>query len=46
VNAIVMGDFKNIMGVGSTHKVVGPFGLGKEKREARCSSTSASNMIW
>jgi hypothetical protein len=29
VNAMVKGDFNSIVGEGTTHKVVGPFGLGK-----------------
>jgi hypothetical protein len=36
VNAIVMGDFNSIVGEGFKDKEIG---------EARCSSTSASNMI-
>ena len=32
VNAIVMGEFNSIVGEESTDKVVGPFGLGKEKK--------------
>jgi hypothetical protein len=47
VNAIVMRDFYSIVGVGSTNKVVGLFGpCRRNEREARCSSTSASNRIW
>ena len=39
VNAIVMGNFNRIVGEGSTDSI-------NEMRGARCSSTSAINMIW
>ena len=44
VNAIVMGYFNNIVGEGSTDKVVRFLNSVKEMREAKCTSTSASNI--
>jgi hypothetical protein len=44
VNAIVMEDFNSIVGEGSTDKVVRFLNSVKEMREAKCTSTSASNI--
>ena len=45
VNAIVIRGFRNIMGEGFTNKVVEPLDAVEEMKEARCSSSSAGNMI-